>query len=452
MRRTIFEANTVSAVQAKRVERLTEKAEKLRGLLNYASRAFVVEFAGTPKAGKSTAVEAVSHLFRRKRFRVHVLRERASFCPIPMKGHLFFNTWWACTMLAELLENVEANADIVIKDRGLFDALVWLQLQQRRGEVLPDEVRRIENFLLLERWKNLIDVVVLFTVSADSAIRREIEPRITSQVGSVMNPPMLASLNRAARDARKKYAGYFREFIPIDTSKSTARETGVVLAEQIIDALERFVNPEILVIPRGVADTLSLDGGGCFNRAEVRKAVRAIEANKRFVPRSDAESDERLVQIIPASMLVYRGKVFTFQREETDPKYHLYGKATIWQGGHVARAKAGTAKVDYNSILGDRLKEKLFLSRRFDTEILGYAWDRGTPQSSKHFGLIHRIDINDTAVAQDLENKAFRKGRGHDVIGKFVSPLALRKRTANGHDDLESWSQTVLSNLASVNL
>jgi putative protein kinase ArgK-like GTPase of G3E family len=69
---------------------LERKTDLVRVHLEFASRAFVIEFAGTPKSGKSTAVEAIRHFFSRLHFRVHVLAERAALCPIPMKGHLFF--------------------------------------------------------------------------------------------------------------------------------------------------------------------------------------------------------------------------------------------------------------------------------------------------------------------------------------------------------------------------
>lgn len=101
------------------VRDLEARVEKVRSALGFTQRAFVIEFAGTPKSGKSTSVEAIRHFFARNGFRVRVLAERAAVCPIPMKGHLFFNTWCASTMLAELLVNVEADADIILVDRFL---------------------------------------------------------------------------------------------------------------------------------------------------------------------------------------------------------------------------------------------------------------------------------------------------------------------------------------------
>src|SRR5260370_4149715 len=143
------------------VRALEQRLATLKSTLSYAHRAFVIEFAGTPKSGKSTSVEAIRHFFARNGFRVHVLAERAAVCPIPIKGHLFFNTWCAASMLAELLANIETDTDIIIIDRGIVDALVWLQLQRQRGELTKGEAQTIEAFFLLNRWRSLVDLSVI---------------------------------------------------------------------------------------------------------------------------------------------------------------------------------------------------------------------------------------------------------------------------------------------------
>jgi len=69
------------------VQELEARAKKLRELVRkQARRAFVVEFAGTPKAGKSTSVATIKQFFEQCGFRVHLLKERAADCPLPMKG------------------------------------------------------------------------------------------------------------------------------------------------------------------------------------------------------------------------------------------------------------------------------------------------------------------------------------------------------------------------------
>jgi thymidylate kinase len=189
--------------------RLTQQIKTLEGradsikekLLQFASRAFVIEFAGTPKSGKSTSVEAVRHFFSRHGFRVHVLIERASVCPIPMKGHLFFNTWCAATMLAEMIANVDTETDIIIVDRGLFDSLGWLKMQHQRGEVTQEEAQIIESFLLLDRWRLLTDLAIVLNVSPQKAIAREKAQRVATKPGSIMNPDVLKTLSASVSEA-----------------------------------------------------------------------------------------------------------------------------------------------------------------------------------------------------------------------------------------------------------
>src|ERR1044071_4989859 len=191
------------------ITELESKVEKLRGCLQFASRAFVIEFAGTPKSGKSTSVEAIRHFFTRHGFRVHVMSERAAVCPIPMKGHLFFNTWCATSMLAELLANVETETDIVIVDRGIFDALVWMTLQERRGELTAEEARTFEGFLLMERWRSLVDLSVVMSVSADEALLRETSQRLTRRTGTIMNRDVLSAITDSVDEAIRRYASKF---------------------------------------------------------------------------------------------------------------------------------------------------------------------------------------------------------------------------------------------------
>lgn len=109
---------------------LLEAAAKslLPVLHKQARRAFVLELTGTPKAGKTTSVNTLRSFFKECGYRVHLLNERAADCPLPMKGHFFFNAWTTATMLSEVLETYDTDVDLLILDRGFFDALIWLQL------------------------------------------------------------------------------------------------------------------------------------------------------------------------------------------------------------------------------------------------------------------------------------------------------------------------------------
>ena len=64
----------------------------------------VIEFAGVPKAGKTTTLGQVHAFLERCGFRVEVVVEHASIRPIRDRKHADFNVWTACTTLSQILE------------------------------------------------------------------------------------------------------------------------------------------------------------------------------------------------------------------------------------------------------------------------------------------------------------------------------------------------------------
>ncbi len=394
--------------------RLEKRAEQVRALLEYAPRPFVMEFAGTPKSGKSTSVEALRHFFSRHGFRVHILAERAAVCPIPMKGHLFFNTWCATSMLAELLENVDTETDIIVVDRGLFDALVWLTLQEGRGELTAEEARTIEAFVLLERWRTLIDLAVVMEVDAEEALARENSQHITRKGGSIMNLEVLAAITGSVGEAIRRYGPKFQAVVRHQTTGQNIRDSNIALAAQVLDCVERFLNPEVLVVPRREIERLPLTRGATFGAQAIESVFECVSAYGRFMPRAEAESLEGYVQIVPCGILSHRGEVFVFQRKESDPKYRLYGKSTLWEGCHVSKREGLGLPDVLKTALLERVSRSLFLSRVFPIQALGYCWDRDDAKSSRHLGIVYRIDIDNPNTATDLRKKEFRRGRVTD--------------------------------------
>lgn len=424
------------------VAKLEQRVGTVRSVLQYAPRAFVMEFAGTPKSGKSTSVEAIRHFFSRHEFRVHVLVERASVCPIPMKGHLFFNIWCAATMLAELLANVDTDTDLIVVDRGLFDALVWLMLQRERGELTSEEAKTIEDFLLLERWRTLIDLAVVMNVAPDEAISRENSPRISPKPGSIMNPDVLSAISNSVTATVDRYRSKFRDIIVHSTSGETIRQSNVRLANEIIDHFLSFLNPEILVVPRHELAKLPLQNGGAFTAEARDQLVACISAYGRYMRRADAEADADHVQIIPCGILIHENQAFLFQRKERDPKYSLYGRLTIWQGCHVAR-REGKGGLDLlRDALLDRITRSLHLSRLFPLDFEGYCWDPNDEKSNRHFGVVFRVTINNDSTATDLKKKEFRRGRGYGLAGGFIGWEKLSSQDVK--PSLEAWSLAIL--------
>lgn len=430
-----------------KIRQIEERAANLHSIIDLAPRAFVVEFAGTPKSGKSTSVEAIRHFFRRHGFGVHVLTERAAQCPIPMKGHLFFNTWCASTMLAELLENVETKTDIIIADRGLFDSLIWFQLQNRRGELSDDELQSIENFLLMDRWTNLFDLVAVLEASAKIALQRESAKRISAKTGSIMNTSVLESLSDAVRHSQKEYSGRFKKIVVSNTDSGDERTGCTDLASKILDSFEEFVNPKILVVSKLAIEKILARSPSGFGESETTEIRDVLEQNAQFVRRAEAEENDEFIQVVSCGALVHSGKIFVFQRHDKNPKSRLYGKSTIWQGCHVNQV-VGDAPIFASilSALESRIAESLFISRKVNSQFVGYAWDDSSKQARRHLGIIHRVDIESIDLAENLKKKEYRRSRGYNLAGGFSDTEELISRMDD--IDLEPWSRVTLKNRA----
>ena len=86
---------------------LQERAERAVKLFHHKARKpLVIEFAGVPKAGKTSTLNQVHGFLKRCGFRTEVVVERASVCPIRDKKHANFNIWTLASRLCQC-ENPE---------------------------------------------------------------------------------------------------------------------------------------------------------------------------------------------------------------------------------------------------------------------------------------------------------------------------------------------------------
>ncbi|HWO17847.1 MAG TPA: hypothetical protein VNO30_03700 [Kofleriaceae bacterium] len=425
-------------------ERLLRRARELLGILRtQARRAFVIELTGTPKAGKSTSVVALQTFFKEAGYQVHLLKERAADCPLPMKGHFFFNAWTTATMLAEVLETHETNVDLLILDRGFFDALVWLELQARRDQVTPDEKRVFSEFVLLERWRSLVDVTVVMKVSADKALEREHQNQIVHRVGSMMNPQALGEFNDALAHVAREYSDCF-SLIQIDTTNAAgAVPTSIDLLEALLPRLEQWADPSIAVIPR--QKVIAVFSERPFLHGEdARPALVQLAEHVSFRKRSDAEQDKDIVQLIAAGVHAHQDRIMVLERDLRDKKSTDYGRRTLWIGCHIDKQDQDLlAGATY--CLERRIQQELHLATHPPMDLLGLAWDRNQAESL-HFSVMFRVPVTSDYVADHLKNKQFKKmGRS----GRLKSVFMTQEEIVRDLEDLElePWSNYMARNI-----
>ena len=209
-------------------------------------RPIFIEFSGSPKSGKSTCIDIVSHFFRRMDFRVLAPTEGASKrTPYYLKTDwVAFNAWSASYALTHILEGLYSpdKFHLAILDRGLFDALAWFQLLQSQKKISEQECQQVQDFLRIDKWRSVIDGVFLFQADPSTSMTRENQNTLIDEPGSTMNPDTLEQINQAYDSVRKRYATEFPYFKVINTGesqKTTARGTAAEVANFILDRFNR---------------------------------------------------------------------------------------------------------------------------------------------------------------------------------------------------------------------
>jgi predicted NUDIX family phosphoesterase len=340
-----------------------------------------------------------------------------------------------------VLEVVDREIDLVILDRGFFDALIWLELQRSRRQVTGDEADAFAKFVLLDRWRKLVDVTVVMAVDPKVAMKREQKDKLIPRRGSVMKETALTEFNIALSAAREAYGQQFR-ILERSSEAESPKAVAAALVQDLLAEIELWADPEIAVVPAELVRALF---------AQRRALPWSTDAWDRLVAsatamkRSKAEADGGVVQLVACGVPIRPDGVFVFDRTRDKKRLGEYGAYSVWNGQHVELGAPG-GPVDLEVVrdnLSDRVRTKLHLNFEFDLQPLGIVWvdDQARARSKHHLGVVFAVRIDDENVAQSLEDKEFRtRGRGHPATSKFSTIEALKDPQL----DLEPWSRQIV--------
>lgn len=187
---------------------------------------FMVEFTGTPEAGKTTSIGNVANNLRNMGYDVAVLSESAERLPeeIP-KGSWSANLWMHYQTQAGLLRAKFFQSDIVLVDRGLIDSNFYGKKFLWEGACTQEEYDKFRQQFMDELFP---DFLVALMVPPEIAIQRR------GGEGRLVNEPYI----RAYNEMFKKY--YEEVRCPkklIDTSKFNVYEMNKEILALILKQL-----------------------------------------------------------------------------------------------------------------------------------------------------------------------------------------------------------------------
>ena len=435
-------------------DKVTEMIEALEKLafsvlslkrISIPRRPIVIEFCGSPKAGKTSCINALAMFLRRNNFKVKVLVERASVCPINSKYDPLFNIWTVCSAIAELSETISNSPkeyDVVILDRGLFDALCWFEWQNSHNYLDKDSLSRISNFLTMKRWRAAIDLVLIFQASSGTSIDREYAALLTRKRGSIMREPILETYINAISIAFEKYKDKFRKVEMFDTTTKDQNTVSFEVTKLILEILQSTTAEAVGHIPLSYFNGQEFTGVVDFS-ANVLPAGECVE----FAARPIVENDESAVQPIPILVITNKSRthVLTAKKNkkaarETSPEHN---KTLLYFGGHTRLEDSFiSGRRDILSVCRSALTRELKEETGIDfcpeeMEPIFLVWEKDNERSKKHLAICYVWDADPDSLQIRLDRNEFAGGVA--AMNTFLGINELK--TA----DLESWSQAILS-------
>lgn len=227
-----------------------EKASKLKAHLKreirygngFFPRPFLIEFFGSPSAGKTTTITEIDKLFRRYGFRVWRPQEGAEVIRHIERDTPLYNIRTALYALTILVDQSVAHLyDIIIFDRCIFDAYCWFLYWQEKQLLTEEETMLFQSFFLSRFWKEHLDVAYMMTCSPEKAMERELRIALSKKQGETTNPKTIERLISRCHRAYSALSPTCPQLRMLDTTELEEQEMVQKVATEILLTLEKKV-------------------------------------------------------------------------------------------------------------------------------------------------------------------------------------------------------------------
>lgn len=196
---------------------------------------------------------------------------------------------------------------------------------------------------------------------------------------------------------------------------------------------------QVLVVRRELFDALGSFQGLC-PRVEDYLPAFLDRKNNFFVPRSAAEEDPSLKQLIPYAVFLHDGKILHYTRGAKSGEKRLVAKSSIGIGGHINDTDDSGGHFDesiYHNAVQREISEELRLGGGFTERAVALINDDSTEVGSVHLGVVHLVSLETGDVSAG--EKAIAE-LGFATHGELLA----RRET------FETWSQIVLDGFADL--
>lgn len=432
-----------------KLEDLAQEVLKLKNL-HRQRRPIIIEFCGSPKAGKTSSITALNIFLKRNGFKTTILTERASICPISDKESPVFNVWTCSATINEINEKMdeantasEGNLDIILCDRGIFDALCWFRWLKSRDKMSEEEYDVLTQFAMLNRWQKNIDLVYIFLTTPEESIRREYANLLTNKRGSIMKEDILEQYKKSVEETLHEYESAFRATCVQDTTDREQNDVSYEVTEKTLQTLKEMLMEKI-----GYADRSSLFlQEGLIDYSKVKCELEKV----KYGLREEVEANSDFIQPIAIAAIISEdgGKILCVKktRKSTDASSPEFGQTLLYVGGHMRREDSTAKCRSFLDVLRNTLERELYeelgisfaLNQKRDPFVI---YTPNSNKSRKHLAIGWVIKLNEGSKLR-LDSYELVQKKGRSKSGTFI-PF---QNITDPDISLESWSKTILLNI-----
>jgi predicted NUDIX family phosphoesterase/thymidylate kinase len=409
-------------------------------------RPIVIEFCGTPKAGKTSCVSSLNLFLKRNGFKTKVLTERASICPIKDKYNPSFNLWNLFSSSAELLENFiekSKEVDVILCDRSIFDCLCWFQWFKKYDHINNKDFAILENFLTMDRYITMFDLIYVFKTSPKVALEREYTNLLTRKSGTIMNMKVLSDYNSCIEVATKKYKGTFRSIKEINTDNLSQNEVSLKVTNDVLASLIDLTIEKVAYVSRS-----SLSNFENKNFWFDDKLITKLKVS--FEYRNLVEKNSEFIQPIPIMVLTDKNKNRVLVARKKDSSLGENSpekdKLVSYFGGHI-RIEDNISHIDFEqtifSALTREIQEELGITLNIASNNSSplFIWLKDNEKSAKHLAIcfLYQADFEHHKIK--LDDYEFIQKTGASESGRIFDLKELQ------FEKFEKWSRIILSEL-----
>ena len=206
---------------------------------------FVVEFTGSPSAGKSTTIVELYKFLRRLGFRVFKPLEGAEQIQHIPRTTPVYNIRTGLYALEILLdESYKHTYDIILLDRGIFDIYAWMMYWHDKEKLTGPQVDLFQRFFLSPFWSDSIAAAYFMVCSPDEAMRRELRIALSERLGETTNPSSVAKLVDRYTRAYEMLKPRHPQLELIDTTTLAEQDMVELIGTKLLGALENRIPKE----------------------------------------------------------------------------------------------------------------------------------------------------------------------------------------------------------------